>query len=103
MPARTSSDLRLTIEQTRRGLDHSLAMLDNPAAITTNKIDLMLATLFAQRTEVLDRMGAGNLRDEFTEQVRFGSNPVEDLVADEDRLFKHHFLHTEHEIQGTLV
>ena len=41
------SYLRSTVEQTRRGLDHSLTMPRNPAAITTKKIDPMLATFFA--------------------------------------------------------
>ena len=35
--------------------------------------------------------------------MRFGSRPVEDLVADEDHLLEHRFLRTEHEIQDALV
>src|ERR1700694_5655501 len=50
------SALRPVAEQLRCGLDHPFAVLNQPFAVASDKVDLMLAAFLPHRLEVFDRV-----------------------------------------------
>ena len=74
-----------------------------PVAVAADKVDLVLAAFLKHHLQVFDRMRTSHFREEFGGQVRFGSRPIQYLIAGERNFLKHRLLRTEHKIQGAPV
>src|SRR4029077_2931637 len=72
-------------------------------AVAAQKVDLVPAAFLKHCAEIPDRVRFRHLRNEFGQQMRLGSRPIEHFIAAEHDLFEQYLLRAEHEFQRILV
>jgi hypothetical protein len=78
-------------------------VLEGSFAIAANEVNLMLATFPVHHLYVIDRVSGRQFRNEFRDEVRLGSRPVEPFVGNEDDLLQKRPLGFEQEVQHAAV